>query len=371
MFEEKELLLVPGPTPIPPQVARAMMRPVINHRCPAYEELFARLQEKLRRLFCVTGEVFVFPASGTGMLEAMVVNFLSPGDPVLMVSIGWFGDRFGEIAERFGAKVTWLKFDWGTAADPQKIAEAMDNAPEPYKAVLVTHNETSTSVVNPIREIAKVVKERGALLLVDAVSGLAAMPLPMDEWQIDAVAAASQKALMVPPGIGLVAVREAAWEAVEHAQMPRYYWDFRLARKFQSHNQNPYTPPVTLLYGLDAALDLIFAEGLENFQERHRRNRNVLRQGLRDLGLEPFVPDDTIASWSLTAVKVPEGVHGGDLIRHLRQRYRVEVAGGQEHLRGKIIRISHMGYIHESDMLLTLSALKRALEDLRAKGTGD
>lgn len=364
MFYEKELLLVPGPTPIPPQVQRAMLKPVINHRSPAYEELFAGLQLKLRRLFGVTGEVFVFPAAGTGMLEAMVVNFLSPGDPVLMVSIGWFGDRFGEIAERFGAKVTWLKFDWGTAADPQQVAQVMDQAPEPFKAVLVTHNETSTSVVNPIREIAKVVKERGALLLVDAVSGLAAMPLPMDEWQVDAVATASQKALMVPPGIGLVAVREAAWDAVEKAQMPRYYWDFRLARKFQGHHQNPYTPPVTLLYGLDAALDLIFAEGLENFQERHRHNRDVLRNGVREMGLELFVPNDEIASWSLTAVKVPEGIHGGDLIRQLRTKYRVEVAGGQEHLRGKIIRISHMGYIHESDMLLALTALRSALRDL-------
>ncbi|MFA0759914.1 MAG: hypothetical protein PVTTEEND_000880 [Candidatus Fervidibacter sp.] len=364
MFAEKELLLVPGPTPIPPQVQRAMVRAVINHRSPAYEELFARLQEKLRRIFAVTGEVFVFPASGTGMLEALVVNFLSPGDPVLMVSIGWFGDRFGEIAERFGAKVTWLKVEWGKAATPELIAEAMDKAPQPFKAVLLTHNETSTAVVNPVREIAKVVKERGALLLVDSVSGFGAMPLPMDEWQIDAVATASQKALMTPPGIGLVAVREAAWEAVERAQMPRYYWDFRLAREFQRHNQNPYTPPVTLLFGLDAALDLIFAEGMEAVFERHRRLRNLLRNGIREMGLELFVPDDTIASCSLTAIKVPEGIHGGDLIRQLRQRYRVEVAGGQEHLRGKIIRISHMGWVHESDILLALASLRSALRDL-------
>jgi len=364
VFGEKELLLVPGPTPIPPQVQRAMLRPVINHRCPAYEELFAGLVEKLRRLFSVTGEVFVFPASGTGALEAMVVNFLSPGDPVLVVSIGFFGDRFGEIAERFGADVTWLKLDWGTAATPQIVADAMDKAEKPFKAVLLTHNETSTAVVNPVKEIAKVVKERGALLLVDSISGFAAMPLPMDEWQIDAVATASQKALMVPPGIGLVAVREAAWEAVEQAKMPRYYWDFRLARKFQSRNQNPYTPPVTLLYGLDAALDLIFAEGVEAVFERHRRVRDLLRNGIREMGLELFVPDDNIASCSLTAVKVPEGIHGGDLIRQLRNKYRVEVAGGQEHLRGKIIRISHMGYIHESDILLALSALRCALRDL-------
>jgi len=368
MFAEKELLLVPGPTPIPPQVQRAMMRPVINHRSSAYEELFAQLQEKLRRLFVVTGEVFVFPSSGTGALEATVVNFLSPGDPVLVVSIGWFGERFGEIAERFGAKVTWLRFEWGTAADKEKVAEAMERAAEPFKAVLLTHNETSTSVVNPVREIAKVVKERGALLLVDAVSGLAAMPLPMDEWQIDAVAAASQKALMVPPGIGFVAVREEAWEAVERAQMPRYYWDFLLARRFQSRHQNPYTPPVTLLYGLDAALDMIFAEGMDAVFERHRRVRDVLRHGLREMGLKLFVPDDRIASWSLTAVKVPEGIHGGDLIRQLRNRYHIEVAGGQEHLRGKIIRISHMGYIQESDMLLTLIALRQALRDLGWRG---
>lgn len=364
MFSEKELLLVPGPTPIPPQVQRAMLKPVINHRCPAYEELFAGLQEKLKRLFEVTGEVFVFPSSGTGALEAMVVNFLSPGDPVLVVSIGFFGDRFGEIAERFGADVTWLKLDWGTAATPEIVAEAMDKAPKPFKAVLLTHNETSTAVVNPVREIAKVVKERGALLLVDAVSGFAVMPLPMDEWQIDAVATASQKALMTPPGIGLVAVREEAWEAVERAQMPRYYWDFRLARKFQSHNQNPYTPPVTLLYGLDAALDMIFAEGMEAVFKRHEQVRDLLRKGIREMGLELFVPDDSIASCSLTAVKVPEGIHGGDLIRQLRNKYRIEVAGGQEHLRGKIIRISHMGYIHESDMLLTLTALRCALSDL-------
>lgn len=368
MFNEKELLLVPGPTPIPPQVQRAMLKPVINHRCPAYEELFAGLIEKLKRLFAVTGEVFVFPASGTGALEAMVVNFLSPGDPVLAVSIGFFGDRFGEIAERFGVDLTWLKLDWGTAATPEVVAEAMDKAPKPFKAVLLTHNETSTSVVNPVREIARVVKERGALLLVDAVSGFAAMPLPMDEWQIDAVATASQKALMVPPGIGLVAVRETAWEAVEQAKMPRYYWDFRLARKFQSHNQNPYTPPVTLLYGLDAALDMILTEGLDAVFERHKRVRDLLRNGVREMGLELFVPNDNIASCSLTAVKVPNGIHGGDLIRQLRNKYRIEVAGGQEHLKGKIIRISHMGYVHESDMLLTLTALRNALKDLGWQG---
>lgn len=368
MFAEKELLLVPGPTPIPPQVQRAMMRPVINHRCPAYEELFASLQAKLRKLFGVTGEVFVFPSAGTGVLEALVVNFLSLNDPVLMVSIGWFGDRFGEIAERFGANLTWLKFEWGTAAMPEAVAEAMDKATQPFKAVLLTHNETSTSVVNSVREIAKVVKERGALFLVDAVSGLVAMPLPIDEWEIDAVAAASQKALMTPPGIGLVAVREAAWEAVEQAQMPRYYWDFRIAKKFQSHNQNPYTPPVTLLYGLDAALDMIFAEGMDAVFERHKRVRDVLRNGVREIGLELYVPDDEIASCSLTAVKVPQGIHGGDLIRCLRERYRIEVAGGQEHLRGKIIRISHMGWVHESDMLLTLTALRKGLYDLGWQG---
>lgn len=368
MFSEKELLLVPGPTPIPPQVQRAMARGVINHRGPAYEELFARLQEKLRRLFSVTGEVFVFPASGTGALEAMVVNFLSPDDPILVVSIGFFGDRFGEIAERFGANVTWLKFNWGTAAIPERIAEAMDGALNPFKAVLVTHNETSTAVVNPVREIAQVVKERGALLLVDAVSGLAAMPLPMDEWGIDAVAAASQKALMTPPGIGLVAVRDASWDAVEKAQMPRYYWDFRLAREFQQRHQNPYTPPVTLLYGLDAALDLIFAEGIDAVFERHQRLRDLLRNGVREMGLELFVPDGAIASCSLTAVKVPDGVHGGDLIRLLRERYRIEVAGGQEQLRGKIIRIAHMGYVHESDLLLTWTALRKALQDLGWQG---
>jgi len=173
---------------------------------------------------------------------------------------------------------------------------------------------------------------------------------------------------MVPPGIGFVAVREEAWEAVERAQMPRYYWDFLLARRFQSRHQNPYTPPVTLLYGLDAALDMIFAEGMDAVFERHRRVRDVLRHGLREMGLKLFVPDDRIASWSLTAVKVPEGIHGGDLIRQLRNRYHIEVAGGQEHLRGKIIRISHMGYIQESDMLLTLIALRQALRDLGWRG---
>ncbi len=364
MFSEKELLLVPGPTPVPPYVQRAMVRAVINHRSSAYEELFGRLQEKLRRLFSVTGEVFVFPSSGTGALEAMVVNFLSPGDPVLIVSIGFFGDRFGEIAQRFGAKVTWLKCDWGNAAMPQSVAETMDKASQPFKAVLLTHNETSTAVVNPVREIAQVVKAFGALLLVDAVSGLAAMPLPMDEWQIDAVASASQKALMTPPGIGLVAVRDVSWEAVEKAQMPRYYWDFRLAREFQRRRQNPYTPPLTLLYGLDAALDMIFAEGMDAVFARHRRLRDLVRDGVQKMGLTLFVPDDAIASCSLTAVKLPEGVHGGDLIRLLRERYRIEVAGGQQQLRGKIVRIAHMGYVHESDMLLTLTALHKALQDL-------
>ncbi|MCS7224672.1 MAG: alanine--glyoxylate aminotransferase family protein [Armatimonadetes bacterium] len=361
MFSEKELLLVPGPTPIPPFVERAMSRPVINHRGPAYEQLFATLQEKLKKVFQVTGEVFVFPAAGTGALEAMTVNFLSPGDAVLVISIGFFGDRWGEIAERFGVQVTWLKFPWGEAATPEAIREFLKKAKSPYKAVLITMNETSTGVVNPLQEIAPIVKEAGSLLLVDAISGLVAMPLPMDEWKIDAVAAASQKALMTPPGIALVAVREAAWKFVEESRMPRYYWDLRLARSFQSHHQNPYTPPVSLLFGLDAALTAILEEGLDQVFDRHRRLRDLLRNGARHLGLEPLVSDDRFASCSLTALKVPEGVSAAQLIQTLRHQYRIEVAGGQEHLRGKIIRISHMGWVHESDIHLVLAALGQIL----------
>ncbi len=365
MFGEKELLLVPGPTPIPPFVERAMLRPMINHRGPAYEQFFASLLEKLKRLFEVDGDIFVFPGSGTGALEALVVNFLSPGDRVLMITTGFFGDRWGEIAERFGAQVTWLRIGWGEAATREKVADALSSPPHPFKAVLITMNETSTGVVNPIEEIAPIVKEAGCLLLVDAVSGLAAMPLPMKEWRIDAVAAASQKALMTPPGVALVAVSEWAWDAVEKAQMPRYYWDFRSAREFQRRHQNPYTPTLSLLFGLDAALTAIFNEGLERVFLRHRHLRDLLREGSQALGLEPLVADPKYASCSLTAVKVPPSLSASSLVDLLRRQFRVEVAGGQEHLRGKIIRISHMGWVDESDIFFVLSALERGMKELR------
>lgn len=356
-------LRIPGPTPCPDDVLQAMSGQMINHRGPEFAELIARVTKGLKELFQTEHDVLILTASGTGAMEALVVNHLSPGDRVLNVSIGAFGDRFATIAETYGASVERLAFEWGTAADPEEVASAL--AKEDYKAVLVTHNETSTGVTNDLEAIARACRRTRpeVLILVDAISSLGSLPCPVDAWDLDAVATGSQKGWMVPPGLAFVSVRPRAWEAWERAKMPRFYFDLGRARDMLTKGQTPWTPAVSVFYALDVALKRLLAEGLERIVARHRRYGELTRAGVKSLGLQLFA-DERYASDTVTAVKVPEGVEGPAINKMLREQYGIVLAGGQGRLAGQIFRIGHLGWVSEEEITATIDALRDALPKL-------
>ncbi len=305
----------------------------------------------------------MFTASGTGGLESAVVNTLSPGDRVLSVSNGFFGDRFGDIAELYGAEVTRLNFEWGKPVDPDAVDRTLKSKGN-FKAVLATHNETSTGVTNDIKAIGSAVKEFDALLLVDAISSLGCIDLPADAWNCDVVVTASQKGWMVPPGLAMVSVNERAWQAHTRARMPRYYFDFGKAKDFLQKGQTPWTPAVSLFFALDVTLDLMLKEGLNNIFARHARVAQVARSGVRSLGL-PLFADARVASNTVTAVNADDRVDVGKLVQVLREEHQVVIAGGQEKLSGRIFRIGHLGLVSEDDMRLVVQAISNSLPKAR------
>jgi aspartate aminotransferase-like enzyme len=354
-------LRIPGPTPIPPQVAAALAKPMINHRGPEFAAILGRVTEHLKFFFQTTQPVLGFPSAGSGAMEAAVVNAFSPGDQVLAVTIGVFGNRLAKIAETFGLRVTRLEVPQGQAANPDEVAQRLAELPE-ARGVLVTHNETSTGVTNDIRAIAAAIRQQRSdiLIVVDAVSSLGCVDLRMDEWDLDIVFTGSQKGWMVPPGLAMVGVSERAWKAVEQATLPRFYWDFRTARKSLEKGQTPYTPPVSIYFGLDVSLEMMRAEGREAIFARHHRVGELTRARARALGLQLFA-DPAHASDTVTAVWVPEGVDGKALTKALREREGVVIAGGQERLEGRIFRIGHLGYVHEPEIASAMDALERQL----------
>ena len=352
-------LRIPGPTPIPDDVLQAMAKQMINHRGPEFIELINDVTDKLKQLFQTKNDLFLLTASGTGGLEAAIVNTLSPGDKVLSVSIGVFGDRFASIAQQYGAQVTPLRFEWGKAADTDTIRRALQDDPE-IKAVLVTHNETSTGVTNDLASISSLVKEFDKLLLVDAISSLGSINLPVDDWHCDVAITASQKGWMVPPGLAMVSVSEEAWRAHANARMPRFYWDFTKARSYLEKGQTPWTPAVSVIFGLSAALEMMFEEGLANIVARHARLGKATRDGIKALGLSLFA-DENHASNTVTAVAASDGLDSKRLIKILRAEHQVVLAGGQQHLDGKIFRIGHLGWVTEADIEAVITALKVAL----------
>jgi aspartate aminotransferase-like enzyme len=357
-------LRIPGPTPCPEDVLEACSRQMINHRGPEFAEMIARQTAKLQKLFGTKNDVFILTCSGTGVMEAAIVNSLSPGDKVLAVSIGVFGNRFAQIAEAYGAEVTPMNVEWGKAADPEEVARALEADPD-LVAVLVTHNETATGVTNDLGAIAKAIRRvrPDILILVDAVSSLGAIPLPIDEWDLDVVVTGSQKGWMVPPALGFVAVSERAWKAYEKAKMPRFYFDFGKAKDYLARGQTPWTPALSVMFALDLALDKLEAEGTESIFARHRRVAELTRKGVKSLGLEMF-SDEAVASNTISAVKVPGGVDGARLVKVMREEHDVVLAGGQTTLAGKIIRIGHLGWVTEADIQATIDALRVALPKL-------
>jgi aspartate aminotransferase-like enzyme len=355
----KRYLLAPGPTPIPPEVLQVMAQPIIHHRTPEYEVLFADVRRDLRLLFQCKNEVLMFAASGTGAMEGAVVNTLSAGDRVVVVRGGKFGERWAEICEAYGVRVLPVDVPYGKSVDPAALAAALKSQPA-VKAVFATHSETSTGAAHDIQAIAAIVRETAAILIVDAVTSLGVMDLPMDAWGVDVVVAGSQKALMLPPGLAFAALSDKAWALVPGARLPKYYFNFAAERKAIEKNQSAYTPAVSLVVGLRESLRLILAEGLPNVFARHDRLARATRAGVQALGLELFAEHPGCAC---TAVKAPAGIEGGAIVKGFRQR-GITIAGGQGSMKGKIFRIAHMGYVDGFDVLTALTALEFVLADL-------
>lgn len=353
-------LRIPGPTPCPPEVLKAMGRQMINHRGKEFGEMLIRITAKLKDMFQTKNDLFVLTGSGTGSMEAAIVNMMSPGDKVLSAACGVFGNRFADIAEGYGADVTRLKFDWGKPVDPDAVRKAL-KADAKIKAVLLTHNETSTGVTSDLQAITAVINEFDKLILVDAISSLGCIDLKTDVWGCDVVVTGSQKGWMVPPGLAMVSVSEKAWKAHAQAKIPRYYWDFTKAKSYLEKNQTPWTPCVSVFFALDVALDILQKEGLNSIFARHAKLGDMTRQGVKSLGLSLFVTDEKYASNTVTAIDASGKINVSKLQQILRDEYQVVVAGGQGDLTGKIFRIGHLGWVTESDIKETLDAVGKAL----------
>jgi serine---pyruvate transaminase len=356
----KRYLMAPGPTPVPPEVLAALAQPIVHHRGPDFRAVYERCLGRLRDVYRTDSEVLMFTASGSGAMESTVANLCSPGDRVLVVSAGYFGERWAAVAERFGCEVDHLRYDWGEAPRSEDLAGR-----EGARAVFLTQSETSTGVVADIPALAAAAKEMGALVAVDAISSLGAIPLETDEWGLDAVVSGSQKALMTPPGLATVSVSRAAWEANARASSPRFYFDWERTRKAQAKLDAAFTPAVSLIVGFDVALGLVLEHGLEAAFERHVRLGRACREGVKAMGLELFSPDED-ASAVVTAVRAPEGIDSGELVLALRDRFGVTLAPGQGELTGKIFRIGHIGYYDLFDITTALGAVELGLTEMGA-----
>jgi aspartate aminotransferase-like enzyme len=357
---KKFRLLAPGPTPVPPEVLLAMAEPVIHHRTPEFEALFGETRRRLQWLFQTEQDVLILAASGTGAMEGAVVNTCSPGDRVLVIRGGKFGERWAEICQAFGLTVVPLEIPYGHAVDPADVAVLLRHDPR-IVAVFATHSETSTGVLHDLEALAGIVKQTPALLVVDAITSLGVVDLPMDAWGVDVVVGASQKALMLPPGLAFAALSERAWAAAERARLPRYYFNFATERKAQAKNQAAWTPAVSLVAGLKASLGLLQAEGLPAIFARHERLARATRAGVAALGLTLFAERPSPA---VTAVKAPDGIDGDAIVRTLRDRHGISIAGGQGSMAGKIFRIATLGYADPYDVLTGIAALEFTLAEL-------
>jgi serine---pyruvate transaminase len=360
----KQYLMTAGPTPLPPAVSQAMAEPVLYHRAPAFIEVYARCLARLKSVFETSGEVLCFAASGSGGMESAVANLVRPGEPAVVASCGKFGERWKELCDVYGAATVHHDAGWGRRVEPADLDRLLAENPE-ARVVFTTLSETSTGVVNDVRALTDVAHEHDALLAVDAVSGLGAIPLPQDDWGTDVVVAGSQKALMCPPGLGFAAVTERALEYAAASGAPRYYFDWVRTAKGQRKDppDSPFTPAVTLFMALDVALGLIEEEGLENVFARHALLGRATREATRALDLELFGPEDEGAN-VVTAIKVPEGVDGAKVPKVMRDRHGVTIAGGQSQLKGKIVRIAHCGYYGAWDVIVSIASLELALREL-------
>jgi aspartate aminotransferase-like enzyme len=360
----KQYLMTAGPTPLPPAVSQVMAKPMLYHRAPAFVEVYARVLSRLRDVFQTANEVQVFASSGSGAMESAVANLVRPSEPALVASCGKFGQRWAELCDAYGAQTVHWETEWGRKVDPAEL-DRMLAENEGVDVVFTTLSETSTGVVNDIRELTEVAHRHGALIAVDAVSAVGAIPLPQDEWGVDVVAAGSQKALMAPPGLAFASANDAALERAAAAPGRRYYFDWERTVKGQRKDppDSPFTPAVGLILALDVALDLIEREGLEAVYERHRLLGRATREAARALELDTLGEADDNAN-VVTAIALPESIDGGKVPKLMRDRFGITIAGGQDHLKGKIARIAHCGYFGAFDIVVTIAALEMTLREL-------
>ncbi|HSW57992.1 MAG TPA: alanine--glyoxylate aminotransferase family protein [Dehalococcoidales bacterium] len=350
-------LRIPGPTPLPPEVLAIMNKQMINHRGAEFHAMMTAVTNNLKTIYQTKNDLLTLTGSGTGGLEAGIVNFLSPGDKILSVSIGVFGDRFTAIAQAFGANIIKLSFEMGKAADPEEIRKALKANPD-IKAVLVTQNETSTGVTNDMQNISKVVHEFDKLLIMDGISGLSSIDCPVDAWNIDVAIGGSQKGWMVPPGLAFISVNQKGWDYFAKAKMPRFYWDLGKAKQFLAKEENPWTPAVNVIYGLTVSLEMILKEGLQNVFARHARIAKICRDEAKAFGLKLVAADEKYASNTVSSVYLPAGIEYKALSKNMREEFKITITGGQGALDGKIFRIGHLGWVSETEIKECMEALK-------------
>ncbi|MCC7363077.1 MAG: alanine--glyoxylate aminotransferase family protein [Dehalococcoidia bacterium] len=357
-------LRIPGPTPCPEEVLLAGAHQMMNHRGPEFAQVLRRVTDGLNWMFGSSSDVLSITTSGTGGLETAVVNTLSPGDKVLSVSIGSFGDRLRNIAKTYGAEIVPYTLEWGEAAKPAEVARLLDENPG-VKAVLVTHNETSTGVTNPLEAIAKEVRARDRLIVVDAVSSMSSVPCPVERWDLDVVVSGSQKGWMVPPGLAFVYMSERAWAANAEAKMPRFYFDAAKTRDSLAKLQNPWTPAMSIYFALDKAFELMRAEGLESIFTRHEAIASYTRERVKSWGLSLVPVEEQYASNTVTAVWWPEGIDGKALSKRAREEFGVVLGGGQGKLEGKICRVGHLGWVNKQDVSDALDIVEKLLGEAK------
>ena len=363
-MQDKLTLMIPGPTPVPETVLKAMGRHPIGHRSGEFQAIVRRTTDQLKWLHQTSGDVLVITGSGTAAMEAGIINTLSRGDRVLCGDNGKFGERWVKVARAYGLVVEVIKAEWGQPLDTEAFRSALEaDTDKQIRAVILTHSETSTGVINDLETIARHVKAHGtALTIADCVTSLGATDVPMDNWGIDVIASGSQKGYMLPPGLSFVAMGDRAWEAYERSDLPKFYLDLGPYRKTAAKDSNPFTPAVNLYFGLEAALDMMQKEGLEAIFHRHSRHRAAAQAGMTAIGLPLFAATGH-GSPAITAV-APEGIDAEQIRKAVKERFDILLAGGQDHLKGKVFRIGHLGFVCDRDVLTAVSAIEATLQSM-------
>ena len=362
---DKKYLLAPGPTPIPPEVLLAMAEPIIHHRAPVFSTLFEEVKKGLKYVFQTKNDVLIFAASGTGGMEGAIINTLSKGDKAIVVRGGKFGERWGQLCQVYGVEPVFVDVEWGRSVNPEIIFEILKKDPA-IKAVCIQASETSTGVSHDVKRIGEYVKKlENTIMIVDAITALGVYDIRTDEWGLDIVVAGSQKAFMLPPGLAFVSMSEKAWKFAEKSNLPKFYFDFKKEKKNQEKNQTAYTPAVSLIVGLSKVLNSIQKEGIEKVFQRHHNLAEATRGAMKALGLELLAKD--FPSNACTAVLAPAGIDGQQVVKILREKHGMTIAGGQDHLKGKIFRIAHLGYFDKFDIIIAIAGVEMVLKELGAK----